>query len=231
MKIGIFLHHLGLGDHIICNSITRKYAAEYDLIYYPVKSHNIFNVKRMFLDLNNIEYIEVADDSDMIKYYEKNSSIFQAISLGFFVEPNFINQSETFCKDFYRQACLQYNLRWDNFYINRNYSLEDSLFSDINYEYIFVHDDKTRNFVINKKYLNKEIYRPKHNLGLKTTFTIFDYLKIIENSQEIHCMDSSFAALIDHMPQLKNKTKFLHRYVRKATLNPFYKNNWTIIDE
>ena len=50
-------HHLGLGDHIICNSLVRHYCKLYDKIYLFVKSHNYESVKFMYHDLNNIEFI------------------------------------------------------------------------------------------------------------------------------------------------------------------------------
>jgi len=44
-------------------------------------------------------------------------------------------------------------------------------------------------------------------------------------------MDSSFACYIDHVDEFRHKNKFVHRYIRKENLNPYYKNNWQIIYE
>jgi hypothetical protein len=68
-------------------------------------------------------------------------------------------------------------------------------------------------------------------LGRKNKHTIFDYIDILKNVKEIHCMDSSFACLIDHLPYLSEKKKFIHRYIRESSENPVYKNNWMILYE
>jgi hypothetical protein len=98
-----------------------------------------------------------------------------------------------------------------------------------NNEYIFVHQDVQRNLIINRNFTN--FISPLHSLGNKSEYSIFNYLKILENSNEIHCIDSSFACFIDHIESLKNKPKFIHRYVRQNNENPIYKNNWTILYE
>lgn len=54
-------HHLGLGDHIVCNAIIRNYAKEYDKIYLFIYPHNLESVSFMYRDLKNIEFIQVYD--------------------------------------------------------------------------------------------------------------------------------------------------------------------------
>lgn len=229
MKNLFLLHHLGMGDHIICNGLVRTLCERYDYLIFPVKPHNLNNIKTMFADLENINFISVNDDFDMLKHANKYRNIFQILHLGCFEKSNFINANETFCQSFYRQANVPYNFRWSKFKIIRNEEKENALYNNKNDKFIFVHDDASRNMVINQSYIDGNIYRPQHNLGKNTDVTIFDYIKILEASSQIHCMDSSFAALVDHLPQLNDKTKYIHRYIRKNSLNPQYKNNWSII--
>lgn len=232
MKNAFLLHHLGLGDHIICNGLVRHLAEEYDTLIFPTKKHNLINVNAMFSDLENISIMPVEDDVGMLKEWEKYRSIFSAIKLGCFEKPNFIKPGETFCRAFYRQANVPSEFRWEKFFVPRNIVREKKLLDSVTSDkYYFVHDDESRGLNISQDYLIGNFYRPKHVLGDKTETTIFDYRKVIEQSTQIHCMDSSFAAFIDHLPELFNKQKTIHRYIRKSSANPEYKNNWAIVNE
>ena len=61
-------HHLGLGDHIICNGIVRYVAKNYDFenISLVVKKSNVNNVRRMFSDLAQVSFFVVDEDLSLI---------------------------------------------------------------------------------------------------------------------------------------------------------------------
>jgi hypothetical protein len=44
-------HHLGLGDHIICNSIVRHYATIFDEVIVFCKNHNRYSVEHLYFKL------------------------------------------------------------------------------------------------------------------------------------------------------------------------------------
>jgi hypothetical protein len=75
---------------------------------------------------------------------------------------------------------------------------------------------------------NLRIIKP--DISLKE-FNFFDYTMIIENSKEIHCIESSFAALIESIPL--RVPKFAHRYARPEATSDFrheftYRSSWGI---
>ena len=228
------LHHLGLGDHIICNGLVREVLKKCDILYFPVKHHNLKTVEKMFSDIpNKIIFLPVENDAEMIQsFYPIRFNIREIVKLGIFYETNFIKKGENFCESFYRNADIPYEKRWDSFKYQRDIEGERLISkTKIQDDYIFVHDDVSRNLNIDKSFLpNIKTYRPSHGLAEKANTTIFDYVPILENSKEIHCMDSSFAAMIDHIPSLKSKKKYIHRYVRAGSFNPKYENNWRIIE-
>jgi len=233
MNKKIILHHLGLGDHIICNGLIREIIKDCDLLLFPVKHHNLLTVKRMFSDIDEkISYVPVSSDQEMLHtYYQSKNKIAKTIRLGIFFENNFIKNGEKFCESFYRHAGIDYEKRWDAFRFCVNSEKEEYIFENLfNNDFIFVHDDKHRGLDIRKDLLPNDtyVYRPLHKLAQESNTTIFDYIPLLEKAQEIHCMDSSFACMIDHLPSLRNKTKYIHRYVRN-TISPIYKNNWSII--
>jgi hypothetical protein len=183
----------------------------------------------MFKDLNNIRIVPVSGDSDMIGYINFASKyIDNILKIGIFGH-NFMKNVNSFDESFYKQSSINYSCRWDNF----RYVIEQEKQLEIpDKEYIFVHDDISRNLNIKSEYLkNANIYRPNHMLGKQSSSSIFHYINILEKAKEIHCMDSSFACMIDHLPFLKQKKKFIHRYLRKESNNPEYLNNWNILND
>ena len=232
MKNVYVLWHLGLGDHILCNGLIRSISSKYNNILLPVKHHNILNIQDLFKDLENVKLVPILDDRDMIKYcdyLDKNSN--DILRIGIFGD-SFMKNCNTFDESFYNQVSIDYFYRWSKFYYAVEQEKQIKLNNLTENEYVFVHDDISRNLNIKEKYINdKLIYRPSHNLGAFTNNTIFQYYDILHKSREIHCMDSSFACLIDHISSLKDKPKFIHRYIRKHNNNPNYLNNWTILND
>lgn len=190
-------------------------------------------------DLNNIEYIVFPDKITRrathvaANLFEKLN--FNIIKMGWDGE-NFPSKSSSkWDENFYHQSSLDFDMRWDNFYAPRNREREDELFILLGCdkgEYAFLHEDETRKYIIDLKYISPKLKIIKSDYSLKD-FSIFDYRKVIENATEIHCMESSFSALIESM-QLSDIPLFAHRYIRPEVLrDPWYaftyRLNWEII--
>ena len=226
-------HHLGLGDHIFCNGLIRELYKKYTTIVFPVKFANLNSVKIMFSDLN-INYVICNDDQQMIDLGNNISDQFVKLGIGFFGYNFDINSHKSFVELFYDQAHIDYSKRWSSFFIPK-FILNNIQHKPKSNKYIFVHDDIERGYKIQDKYIltGYEVYRPDHTLAKNSENTIFDYLDIIKNAEEIHCMDSSFAAVIDHYPDLFHKKKFIHQYAKKdidpVYFPPDYRNNWNIL--
>ena len=210
-------HHLGLGDHIICNAIVRNYANKYDKIYLFVKPHNYESIKFMYRDLCNLDFL-VGDDN----FAENNILNKNIIKIGF----DKLNYNMKFDESFYEQVQIDFSKRWDDFYFKRDLEEELNIFKHYSIEednYIFLHDDIDRNFEIPN--INKElnIIRPDKNL----TNNIFNYCYLIENAKEIHCIDSSFKLLADSI-NLKTDRLFYYYLNRRQNYNLYStsKNKW-----
>ena len=215
-------HHLGLGDHLICNSIIRYYSKLYDKIYLFVKNRNLSSVEFMYRDLKNISYI-IGDD-DNVRTYINNNIKKNFLVIGFV---NFTKININFDEFFYLQSKLNFKNKWTNFHIERDIVSEKKLFDSYNLkknEYIFVHDDKIRGYIIEDNLLPKDIKIIKPDIKLNNNF--FDYIYIIENAKEIHCIDSSYLNLIDLL-QIKNDLYF-YKNRRNDKLTPILKLNWKI---
>ena len=231
-----FRPHLGLGDHIICNGLLRVLYRDHDECVMPVKRHNVRTVERMFLDLERLTILPVNNDVEADMYSAQYKDMgHSVVKLGHYGQ-GFMKQAATFDESFYAQADVGYNERWNSFYYPHDDASELGVVNKLNENnynnYAFVHDDISRGLKVRSEYLpGLPIIRPQHHLGKSFKINFFDYGKIIRDASEIHCMDSSFALLIDHMPDLIDKKKVIHRYIRRENLNPYYKNNWEILND
>lgn len=199
-------HHLGLGDHIILNSLVREViklnSNENFSIF--VKFRNYESVKFMYSDLKNVFFIVIENDSNanlILKFIDKS----QLIKIGF------ENITSDFDVNFYKQLNIEFSKRFDSSILNRDPDTEDKLFRNLNLndtKYVFIHDDKNREYIIDDNTFihdkNIKIIRPY------LTSTIFDWCKVLENASEIHCICSSFKALVDSLQLSKPKLFYHH---------------------
>jgi len=190
-------HHLGLGDHIICNGLVRCMIKPNEKYTMFVKEHNLDSVRFMYKDLKNLSFLVGDDDFARNFIHVNNISKENLIIAGFGRHPN----SKEFDDSFYLQNNLPFKYRWDKFYVERDYESEKKIFKmyDVNEnDYVFVHDDNKRNININNtKIVNKNLKVIKPNK--KLTSNIFDYCYLMENSAELHFIDSSFRLLYDSL--------------------------------
>ena len=79
---------------------------------------------------------------------------------------------------------------------------------NVHEDYIFLHEDVNRNYIIDRNYIiNKDLRIISPIEGL--TDNIFDYCYLLENAKEVHCIDSSFRLLADSI-NLKTLDLFYH---------------------
>ena len=76
-------HHLGLGDHIICNGMVRHYKEIYGKVTVFCKPHNYENVKYMYRDDEDITVLPVGEDWDVNVYIFENKISKDVIKIGF----------------------------------------------------------------------------------------------------------------------------------------------------
>jgi hypothetical protein len=203
-------HHLGLGDHIICNGIVRHYRETYGEVTVFCKPHYFTNVEYMYRDDNNIIILPIGKDSDVCNYINQNNLHSDLIMVGF--DKLGLYNSKTFDEGFYNTINLPFLFRFSKFKFERNSEKELEVYNELNPNnepYIYVHDDKERGF---------EIDVNKININLKIIendkrFLMFDMLKIIENATEVHSMQTGMKDLINSFKFDKPKF-YLHWYVR-----------------
>lgn len=210
----IFSHHLGLGDHIICNGIVRALCPSFKILVLPVRPFYLTAVRWMFSDLPNVRTIAVGEQKDfrrIVEAFEKAGA--SSIRAG--THNKRWRDEMLLCFDaaFYELAGVPFEQRWAAFDVPRDLDAEEGLFQIAApaEPYIFVHDDAERGFQIDEMRLPKNIRRVRPLPGL--TDVPFHYRKVIEGAAEVHCISSSFAHFLECAPS--GRPQFLHRYPRE----------------
>ena len=211
-------HHLGLGDHFICNGLVRELIKDKDEPRLFVKHHNLETISQMYED-TNLQFIGVSNDQEVGNHR------------GFGIQIGFHNLSQydadAFDKQFYKLAGVPFGKRWSSFKVNRDKKKENSLIYGLNLpeKFALLHEDESRGYVIDRNKINLPIVKVRPMGG----FTMIDWLGVAALADEIHVIDSSFMFLLDSVDT--NVPLYIHRYSRQNSnwQLPTLKKNWFIL--
>ena len=213
-------HHLGLGDHLICNGIVGEKAKHYDEVFVYTKKHNVEAVKFLFRDICSINILSIQNDAEVIdqmtQYAEEEKLSIGAFGKGW-------NEQNSFDQVFYEQAGVSFSKRWSPFV--RDLNKEKVTFESLKLpeEYIFLHEDPEKNYLINRSLIKNDL----PIVCIDKSIPFFDYGTVIENAKEVHCMESSYRLLTDILNP--KGQLFFHWYVRRYPSHtvPQMQHTWT----
>lgn len=223
----IIYHHLGLGDHLICNGLVNYLSLNFDKVFLPVKKRNFNNVSYLYKENNKIHLFKVSnEEEDVLNYSLKND--LKILKIGF------ENRKKPFNSGFYKQLKLPYSVSKDYFSFPRDKEKEDTLYQHlvehfrVKGKFALIHsessqgnaDIKTEND-LDKIFIRKD---------MDIFNNIFYYSKLIEHAEEIHCIDSSFLHLVDR--SITTDNLYFHNLKNTFTIGANLKllKNWKIIE-
>ena len=223
------LPHLGLGDYLVCNGLIRNLIKDDEKYVLFTNKNYKETIEFMFRDIKNLSYSlvpAVEFNRQYIQPYIKEQS-YNLILIGYDAM-DYVTSAD---KMFYKQHKIDFNKRWADFYVERDFERETKIFNYYNVkenEYIFLHEGGSDNksFVNRTKIKsNLKIVSPEKDL----TKNIFDYCYLIEHASEIHVIESSFLFLIDSIPT--NGKLYAHRYSKQLAnyTIPNLKKDWMIL--
>lgn len=206
----ILHHHLGLGDHIVCNGLVRTLANErYEKIFLPCKTRNLGSVRYLYEGFPRVEVFEVKNEPiDILRFsIEKGVKILRI---------GFENTRKDWDRSFYDIAGVPFSHKWSEFRIPISPTL------NLAKEF---HNPPTRYQLVSNKCSNQS-FGLNINTGIHQIFTdiftggenIFSWVSLIEEAEEIHCIDSAFIHLCD---QLNTKGNLFFHKIRNTLHMPF----------
>jgi len=230
-------HHMGVGDSIICNGLVRSLLSEgsyfSDAIVFSWE-RNAKTINRMYDDTDRIHVLSVAENTNevlAVNNFVNQNRICDFIRCGFGMMENLmrLGLARSFDESFYVCAGVPYDRQWSDFQYRRDLQKEDAVLKKLNPNnepFMFVHDAPDRGYS----------FDPPNPKGLKVmrndmTESIFDMGKLLESAQEIHCMESSFRVLIDHLPAVLCPLYFYPsvRALNGNVVSPTLQKLWTSV--
>jgi hypothetical protein len=241
MKAIVVLHHLGLGDHIMYNGLVRFLSRQNKIILF-VWERYFKEISYMYRDVDNLQFCrlfletqeEVDHNINTIAHDER--LIIGNIEVNGVIHNNTDVNSNTYLFEQYESVHVPRNTLYD-FYVQDDHFMENKvydIFKQItqNKKYILVHQDPSRNFLLDMSKIQPRDDCILFDIGLNkftSSFRIFHFKKVLENAEEFHGYNSFWIWLLEFW----NITipKYNHLYVRRD-LNPekyMKTENWKII--
>jgi hypothetical protein len=183
-------HHLGLGDHFICNGLVNSLCNVYDKIYLACKKHYYPTVKYLYQENSQVEVFEIAQEPQDIFAFSSANSL-PILHVGF-QHCDIQNFESSFYQQLGYDPGVQYSaFRMPAITFNGNCMLEQWQTS-IGHDYIFVHDQSS----VQKFPLHIESTLAKYVVEKSQTNNVLDYVPLMLNAKEVHVINSSIQALV-----------------------------------
>ena len=222
-----------LGDIIICLPIAKFYFDRGYEIVWPILN----SYYSIFRDIPYVNFINL--NCNILDSVYKSLEVFveydcEIIDLSFGFPGSSASKyhyntdfAPNFVEAKYKLANAPLSERW-NLKYNRNHKKESELYNKIikNKQYILVHEDSSQG--------NHLCFNGNEFIKLKQIedYTIFNWMKIIENASAIYCADSSLCNLIESQRCLSHKPKkyFTAKPHSSGWGRTTLTNNWEIIN-
>ena len=208
------------GDIIICLPIAKWYSKDYEVEWLcPKEYHSIFR---------NINYCSPVEFSS--GGYDKVIDLSFGITPGTELHAWWVNTRplwQSFIIPKYIIAEVPLRERW-NLIWERDPEREDDLFSkliaDERFSYNLV-QDQTHDLQVDLDVPNKIVFHPIDD------FNIFDWYKMIQNANSIHCIDSLLCNFIEVVPAFLTKLKFYYQTKKTPEIcdRTLLINNWRFL--
>lgn len=213
-------HHLGLGDHFICNGLVRYFyeSTKPARLYLPVKNPYFITVSRMYADLPAVIPVPVNKDKDVMKLPHVSLSD-RVIQIGF------SKARLDFDLSFYDTTGVPFSVRWDYFKAVRDGGREKRL------EEMAGVKDGDR-FILINNVGSPGRFRVKIHSDLRQivvsplTDWLLDWCSLAAKAEEVHCIDSAFI----HLAQTLNVKRGVFHNIRPTTTRFVLRKDWETIE-
>lgn len=238
-----FMGACGLGDSFVLNGLIHHYADRSNELHVPCWEHFYETINCLYKDFDNIKVVPFKLENEMLskeqEYVTKNclSRILRIKLMTSKVKGFTLNAMWDL--QLYAAYELPYHLRYSNFRLPKVIEGSEELFQKLsmNQPYILIHrqtGDHPNGIPINIPGFRKANNFPDINIievSTNITNNMMQYVKLIENAEEIHCVPSSFHCLVD---SISTRAKLFFHDAREKTamaVNSSWNNNkWIIVN-
>jgi len=222
----ILIHHLGLGDAIVCNGMVNYLSEKFDVINLVVHKRYYEQIKFLYSENHKIKLFIINTQPHEVNIDYEISKIFSEKNIKI-LKVGFENRKKgPFNTALYKQLNLDYQTSFSYFHCPVNYENSNKLskhlidFYRIKGDYILVHDQTDEKHYKLNTGNEKNIIKIEKETDLYKN--IFLYIPLIKNAKEIHCVDSSFIHLVE---RIQTKSKLYYHTNRGS--NIFLTKDWT----
>lgn len=221
--------HNALGDQIVCNGLCReliesKRKEGYNQFVIWTYDWLVPTIGFMYRDIEGVDVRACPGHADrqsgkgsqsdgtlgnlLMEYYTSNNvSHDHIMALGTHTSHNCL-----WDEGFYVRYNISFKKRWTSFFVKRDPEREESLYKKLNPDnepYIIIHNrfNVRPGDLINYSKITSNLKRIE--IAWDQTDNAFDYLKLLEDADEIHVCDSGFKIMIDSFNYFA-KNLFLH---------------------
>jgi hypothetical protein len=197
-------HHLGLGDHFVCNGLVNFLSIKYEQIFLPCKKHNYETVNYLYSENNKITVFTIEDNEiSFVNNFAEERAI-PVLRIGF--EHTDYNN---WAKSFYDQIGLPFEYRYELFAMPIRKD-PDNIIQFPEEKFIIIHNESSQQkydlTIATNPFSYKEIYIRK-----ETEYpNLFSYVPMIFRAKQIHCINSSIFHLIDSLLLPPNIELYYH---------------------
>jgi hypothetical protein len=209
MSKGLLLFHQGYTDIINCLGLINYYADKYDELVVLIRSEmqefvSYFSktLKNVKIEINNDIIGERLTKETVLKHQgatylfhgqwdQLRNDSYKMVFIKNYNDEG--SEKNNFVNHFYRLYDIPTYVRFLSFTFMRDPILEDSFYTKHNPKntpYILIHEDKERNILCKYKQT-----LPVIELN-KISNLFFDAIKLLENANEIYCIDSVWSAFL-----------------------------------
>jgi len=233
----------GLGDAFVLSPIVHKMSKDYDKLYFPARLSNYETVKCLFQDNLRIEvfpYIVHEDigtwlaDKDCVRINPPDIKTSELQLPGINIPVPVPIYWERQVYEFYDMTISS---RYHEFKLPKNIQGSVELYDQLingDTDYCLLHQ-QTFHHTHGMIDLHLYHWRQQYNLPPikiieitpEVTKNMLQYVKLIENAKEIHCVPSSFFCLVDSITERTNANLFFHdlRATSMIQVNSKWNNN------
>lgn len=217
----ILYHHLGMGDHFICNGLVNKLSEQYDTIHLPCKQHYFESIACLYQDNDKIKVFPISNEpNDIHEYANINNLDIRLVGFSDYC-------ANTFERSFYKAVDSDYSIRYTHFKLPKHIKNSKVLYEELikTEPYCVIHENCSDNeFNLNIDSNLEKIYI-KHG----KTSNILDYIEILKNAEEIHCVGSSIYALVDSI-DLKAKLYYHNKRLAGTGQDLILTDKWNKVE-